>query len=105
MKPPFLITLALLSVQFSPSSAWASADIAKQNTCMACHTTEKKLVGPAFKDVAKKYEGMPDAAQKLALSIKAGGAGKWGPVPMPPPTSLSDADANKLAIWILEGSK
>jgi cytochrome c len=39
------------------------------------------------------------------LSIKAGGAGKWGPVPMPPPTSLSDADANKLAVWILEGAK
>ena len=105
MKLPILIVLALVGVQLSLSSAWASSDLAKKNACMSCHNTDKKLVGPAFKDVVKKYAGVPDAPTKLALSIKAGGAGKWGPVPMPPPTSLSDADATKLATWILEGSK
>lgn len=105
MKLPILIVLTLVAVQFSLSSAWASSDLAKKNSCMSCHNTDKKLVGPAFKDVVKKYAGVPDAPKKLALSIKAGGAGKWGPVPMPPPTSLSDADATKLATWILEGAK
>jgi len=105
MKLPFFFSMTLLAIQLNLSLAWASIDIAKKNACMSCHNNEKKLVGPAFKDVAKKYAGVPDASQKLALSIKAGGAGKWGPVPMPPPTSLSDADAVKLASWILEGAR
>ncbi len=105
MKLPFFCLLALVAIQLSLNSAWASSDIAKKNACMSCHNNDKKLVGPAFKDVAKKYAGVPNAPQKLALSIKAGGAGKWGPVPMPPPTALSESDAVKLATWILEGAK
>jgi cytochrome c len=72
---------------------------------MACHNVDKKLVGPAYQDIAKKYAGQKDAAAHLAKSIQAGGSGKWGPVPMPPQSALSDADASILAIWILAGAK
>jgi cytochrome c len=85
--------------------AFASMDMAKKNNCMACHAADKKMVGPSYNDVAKKYAGQKDAAANLAKSIKAGGAGKWGPVPMPAQAALSDADALTLATWILAGAK
>jgi cytochrome c len=95
-----------LTIAFSASiPAWASLDLAKKNACMACHAADKKLVGPAYQDVAKKYSSQKDAAATLAKSIKAGGSGKWGPVPMPPQAALSDADATTLATWILSGAK
>ncbi len=85
----------------------ASADqaLAQKNACLACHAVDKKLVGPAFQDVAKKYSAQADAQAYLVKSIKAGGSGKWGPVPMPAQAALSDADAATLAAWILKGSK
>jgi len=55
--------------------------------------------------VAKKYAGQADAQATLSQNIKAGGSGKWGPIPMPPQTQLSDADANALAAWVLGGAK
>jgi len=61
----------------------------------------KKLVGPAFKDVAAKYVGDKTAADKLATKIQKGGAGVWGPVPMPANTQVNDAEAKKLAAWVL----
>ena len=85
--------------------SWANLALAQKNACMACHTVDKKLVGPAYLDVAKKYAGQADAQAALAKSIKAGGSGKWGPVPMPPQAALSDADASTLAAWILGGAK
>ncbi len=85
--------------------SWANLALAQKNACMACHTVDKKLVGPAYQDVAKKYAGQADAQAALVKSIKAGGSGKWGPVPMPPQPGLSDADANTLASWILGGAK
>jgi cytochrome c len=85
--------------------AFANLDMAKKNACMACHGVDKKVVGPAYQDVAKKYAGQKDAAAALAKSIKAGGSGKWGPIPMPAQAALSDADANTLAAWILAGAK
>ena len=87
------------------SPVFASADMAKKNACMACHAVDRKLVGPSFNDVAKKYAGQKDAVATLAKSIKAGGAGKWGPVPMPAQASLTEADAKTLATWILAGAK
>ena len=87
------------------SPAWASADLAQKNACMSCHAVAKKLVGPSYNDVAKKYAGQKDAATTLAQSIKAGGAGKWGPVPMPSQPALSEADALTLANWVLAGAK
>ena len=88
-------------------SGAASADqaLAQKNACLACHATDKKIVGPAFQEVGKKYGGQKDAEATLATSIKAGGAGKWGPVPMPAQATLSDADAKALAAWVLAGAK
>lgn len=100
-----ILSLMILGGFLAQSTALASTDLAKKNACMSCHALDKKLVGPAFRDVAQKYSKIPDAANQMALSIKKGGAGKWGPVPMPPPTSLSEPDALILAKWILEGAK
>ena len=62
-------------------------------------------MGPSYQDVAKKYSGQKDAESLLAASIKKGGVGKWGPVPMPAQAALSDADAKTLAAWVLAGGK
>ena len=85
--------------------AWASKDLAQEHACLACHAVDKKVVGPSYQDVVKKYAGQKDAQQMLVKSIKAGGSGKWGPVPMPAQAALSDADAGALATWILAGAK
>lgn len=97
-----LAVLALAAFVSAP--ALASPALAQKNACLACHAVDKKMVGPAFQEVAKKYAGKLDAAA-LAKSIKAGGSGKWGPVPMPAQAALSDADALTLAKWILAGAK
>ena len=87
------------------TGVWANADLAKKNNCLACHAVDKKIVGPAYQDVAKKYAGQADAETTLIKNIKAGGSGKWGPIPMPPQTQLNDADAKTLASWVLGGAK
>jgi cytochrome c len=83
----------------------ASKELAQKNACMACHAPDRKLVGPAYQEVAKKYAGDKEALAKLTASIRAGGAGKWGPVPMPAQPNLSDADAQALAAWVMGGGK
>ena len=85
--------------------AFASLDLAKKNNCMACHGVDKKIVGRAYLEVAKKYAGQKDAEATLIKNIKAGGAGKWGPIPMPAQAALSDADTKTLADWIMAGAK
>ena len=77
-----------------------AAQLMQQHNCQACHAVDKKLVGPASKDVAKKYVTDSSAPEKLALKIKTGGGGVWGPIPMPP-NNVSDADLSKLVGWIL----
>ena len=72
------------------------------NGCMACHAIDTNVVGPAFKDVAARYAKQPDALAKVAHNIQAGGAGKWGPIPMPPFSSLSEAEAQALAHYVLD---
>ena len=94
-----LITLALTLSVAAP--AMADLALAQSKNCMACHAVDKKLVGPSYKDVAGKYAGQKDAADKLAAKIVKGGSGVWGPVPMPANTQVNDADAKKLAAWIL----
>lgn len=95
---PLLLAAAGLMI-----AGQASADeaLAKSKQCMNCHALDKKVVGPAYKDVAKKYAGQADAAAKLEAKVKKGGAGAWGTVPMPPNTAVSDADIKKLVAWIL----
>lgn len=96
---------AVLALAGAASPALANLALAQKHACTACHAVDKKLVGPSYADVAKKYAGQKDAAKTLAASIKAGGSGKWGPVPMPPQAQLNDADLNTLATWVLGGAK
>jgi len=97
--------LAALSVAvalLAPSgAAFADGEMLKKHNCVACHSNERKMVGPPYKDVAAKYAADPKAAEKLAKKIKAGGAGVWGQLPMPPHPQLSDADALALAKYVL----
>lgn len=81
--------------------AMADEALAKAKNCMACHAVDKKLVGPSYKDVAAKYAGQKDAVDKLAAKIVKGGSGVWGPVPMPANAQVNEADAKKLAAWVL----
>jgi cytochrome c len=99
MHPAKVIGAAVLAAAL-PLAAHANADLAKSKNCMACHSVDKKLVGPAFKDVAAKYKSDKEAAAKLSQSIEKGSTGKWGPIPMPP-NAVSDAYANALAKWVL----
>ena len=101
------LTAACLALGLLPIAAWAQLNgaPASSNACLACHAVDKKLVGPAYQDVAKKYAGQKDAVATLTKNIKAGGSGKWGPVPMPAQPNLSEADARTLASWILDGAK
>ncbi len=79
----------------------ASQDLAQKKNCMTCHTTDKKLVGPAYKEVAAKYAGQKDAVDKLAQKVVKGGVGAWGQVPMPANPQVSEAEAKQLVQWIM----
>jgi len=79
----------------------AAEDLMKKDGCAACHAIDKKIVGPAYQDVAAKYKGDAGAAAKLADKVKKGGVGVWGQIPMPPNAQVSDADIKNLVEWIL----
>jgi len=81
--------------------AQASEELAKKHACLACHTVDKKMVGPAYKEVAAKYRNDKAAPAKLAEKVKKGSQGVWGNVPMPPNTAVPDADVKALVKWIL----
>ena len=98
MRKPLLLAL-LLTVVATP--AMANLQLAQKNNCTACHSVDKKLVGPSYKDVAAKYAGDKGAEAKMIAKIKAGGSGAWGPVPMPPNPQISDTDVKALAKWVL----
>ena len=95
------ILLALLTTVAVATPALADLALATSKNCMACHAVDKKLVGPAYKDVAAKYAGQKDAVDKLAVKIMKGGSGVWGPVPMPANTQVTEAEAKQLAAWVL----
>lgn len=106
-EPPLklLLSLALVAASLLSTPAHANKELAQKNACLACHATDKKLIGPSYLEVAKKYTGQANAETVLAASIRQGGAGKWGPVPMPAQPALSEADAKTLAAWVLGGAK
>ena len=79
----------------------ASDELAKKHACFACHTLDKKMVGPSYKDVAAKYRSDKEAGKKLALNVKNGSQGVWGTIPMPPNSAVPDADIDTLVKWIL----
>ena len=94
---------AVFAVAAMTLASYAGADeaLAKKHNCLACHTVDKKAVGPAYRDIAKKYKGQ-NVAAKLEEKVKKGGQGAWGPVPMPPNPAVPDADIKKLVDWILK---
>ena len=81
--------------------AQANEAMLKKYNCTACHAVDKKVIGPAYKEVAKKYKGDKKAAEMLVQKVKKGGQGVWGPVPMPPNAAVPDGDIQKLVDWIL----
>jgi len=95
-----LFSIALAGLAASVP-AHANEALAKKYNCLACHSVERQVVGPAYKAVAKKYAGQKDAQSKLMVKVKNGGAGVWGPTPMPPNATVSDADLKTLVQWIL----
>ncbi len=84
-------------------SGIASADqaLAQKNACMSCHGVDKKIVGPAFKEIATRYKGDKTAAAKLAKEVKEGSKGNWGQIPMPPNPQVKDEDLTKIIAWVL----
>ena len=99
MKRSLMMLMAVSALV--STSAFAQADLAKAKNCMACHAIDKKLVGPAYKDVAAKYAGQKGAEDKLVQKVMKGGAGVWGPVPMPANPQVSEAEARSLVKWVL----
>ena len=95
-----LTTIALTAALACSGAAFASADLAKKNACIACHDTTAKKMGPTWKDIAAKNKGQKDAEKMLTEAIVKGSKGKYGKVPMPP-QAKAQADAPALAAWIL----
>lgn len=94
-------TAAIVTVCMLSATAFANPELAQKKNCMACHAIDKKLIGPAYKDVAAKYAGEADAVPKLTQKVMKGGSGVWGAVPMPANPQVSEAEAKQLVQWIL----
>ncbi|HPK33911.1 MAG: c-type cytochrome [Ottowia sp.] len=99
MKRVLFAVAALAALAAGP--AMADEAMAKAKNCMACHSVDKKVVGPAYKDVAKKFAGQAGAVDTLTNAILKGSQGVWGAVPMPPNTNVTPDEAKKLATWVL----
>jgi len=97
-----LLTIASVVATWAVCApAMADLQLATAKNCMACHAVDKKLVGPSYKDVAAKYAGKADAVAKLEAKVLKGGAGVWGPVPMPANAQVTPAEAKQLVAWVL----
>lgn len=101
MKLATFSKLALAIAAAAAAPAFADQALATAKNCMACHSVDKKVVGPAYREVAAKYAGQKDAVDKLASKILKGGSGVFGVVPMPANTQVSEAEAKKLAAWVM----
>ena len=100
------LALAVVIVAVVPSQAvYADTEelkvLLQRNNCLACHAIDKRKYGPILQDIAAKYAGKPSAVQELATKIKVGGSGVWGADIMPPQPHVSDADAKKMAQFIM----
>jgi len=99
-----IVRVTLAAAAFCVAAAAAAQspeDLIKKDGCTACHAVDKKVIGPAYVDVAAKYKGDAKAPGYLQNKIKQGGSGVWGPIPMPPNTQVSDADIKAIVTWIL----
>ena len=95
------LSFVAITLAIAAAPAYANPQLAQQKNCLACHAIDKKLVGPAYKDVAAKYAGQKDAVNKLTQKVLKGGAGVWGAVPMPANPQVTEAEAKQLVQWIL----
>jgi cytochrome c len=100
MKQFIVRSVSIALVALAPA-AWADQGLANAKNCMTCHMVDKKVLGPAFKDVAAKYKGDKTAADRLANKIMKGGSGVWGTAYMPANSQVNEAEAKKLAAWVL----
>ena len=99
-----IFSLSLLAALASAASlpAVASAELAKQHNCLSCHSVDKKVVGPSYKDIAAKYKGDKGAQGKLEAKVRSGGSGSFGAMPMPAtPKTVGDGDIKAMVAWIL----
>jgi cytochrome c len=101
MRPLALSAAAVFAFASGPLLAADAQQLLKEKACLSCHTVDKKLVGPAYSEVAAKYRSRKDAGAYLTKKIKEGSTGVWGPIPMPPNGTVSDDDAKTLANYIL----
>jgi cytochrome c len=98
----FLLSLFAAAAILSSGIASANQALAQKSGCLACHGVDKKVLGPAFKDVAAKYKGDKSAEGKLVEKVKKGGSGVWGPMPMPANSpQVKDEDIKSIVQWIL----
>jgi cytochrome c len=96
-----ILAAAAAAALLLAAPARADEALARKHNCLACHQVDKKVVGPAYREIAKKYKGQ-NVAAKLQEKVKRGGQGVWGPVPMPPNAAVPDGDIKTLVEWILK---
>jgi len=96
-----IASLLVIVGTFAAAPAFADPELAQKKACTACHAVDKKVIGPAFKEVAAKYAGDKEAVDKLAKKVQKGGTGVWGTAVMPANPQVSDAEAKQLVTWIL----
>ncbi len=101
MKKLLAATFTAFAALAASTSAMADLKLATDKNCMACHAVDKKVVGPGYKDIATKYASQKDAVDMLAGKILKGGAGVWGPIPMPANAQVSAAESKVLATWVM----
>ncbi len=101
MKQLATILAAAAAALSTSLPAAASEELAKKHNCLACHSVDKKIVGPSYKEVAAKYRGDKTADAKLFDRVKKGSVGVWGQIPMPPNATVSDEDVKALVKWVL----
>lgn len=100
LMTPSIVLLGIVAL-ISATPAHASPELARARLCLGCHGVAEKQVGPSFRDIAARYAGQPGAAAQLTESIRHGGVGRWGPVPMPANPKLTADEASRLANWVL----
>ena len=108
MRPAPAAALQLAAIVIAclnSNPAVAGPQLAAQRNCLACHAVDRRVLGPAYQDVADRYAGQPDAAPRLARKIVTGGTGVWGRLVMPANPQVSEAEARQLVQWILSLKK
>lgn len=101
MMKKLMMTVVPAALLLMSGAASADQALAQKSACMSCHGVDKKIVGPAFKEVAAKYAGDAGAQARLVEKVRTGGKGVWGPIPMPPSPQVKTEDAEKIIAWVL----